>query len=180
MKVNLQNKKLLALAKKIRLLILDIDGVMTDGKLYFSAEGDCMKAFNSQDGLGLKMLMANDIQVAIISGRNSEIVTARADELGISAVYQGHTQKSIAFEHCRKKLDIPSNQIAYMGDDVNDIPVLRAVALKLAPPNARPEVKKIAHYVTKASGGDGAVREVCDLLLKAQQLLKPAQQFYGV
>lgn len=176
----LDTKKLNALAKKIKLLVLDIDGVMTDGKLYFSAAGDCMKAFNTQDGLGLKMLMQSGIQVAIISGRTSEIVTQRAADLGITAVYQGHAKKLIALQDCSKQLNISLQHTAYMGDDIIDIPALREVALKIAPPNGMPEVKKIVHYVTKRSGGDGAVREVCDLILKAQQLLKSAQQFYGV
>jgi 3-deoxy-D-manno-octulosonate 8-phosphate phosphatase (KDO 8-P phosphatase) len=176
----LDTKKLTALAKRIKLLVLDIDGVMTDGKLYFSASGDCMKAFNTQDGLGLKMLMQSGIQVAIISGRVSEIVTQRAADLGITAVYQGHTKKLIALQDCSKKLNISLLHTAYMGDDIIDIPALREVALKISPLNSIPEVKKIVHYVTKRSGGDGAVREVCDLILKAQQLLKSAQQFYGV
>ena len=176
----LDAKKLLTLAKKIRLLILDVDGVMTDGKLYFSAAGDSMKAFNAQDGLGLKMLMQSGIQIAIISGRKSDIVVQRAADLGITAVYQGYAKKLIALQECRKTLNVSLSHTAYMGDDIIDIPALREVGLKFAPPNAMVEVKKLVHYVTKRSGGDGAVREVCDLILKSQQLLKTAQQFYGV
>jgi 3-deoxy-D-manno-octulosonate 8-phosphate phosphatase (KDO 8-P phosphatase) len=144
-------KKLTTVAKKIRLLILDIDGVMTDGKLYFSATGDCMKTFHAQDGLGLKMMMASGIQIAIISGRNSEIVKKRAEDLGITTVYQGQIKKRDALEQCQRELAIPFAQIAYMGDDIIDIPAMREVALKLAPANAVTEVKKIAHYVTKRS-----------------------------
>ena len=175
----IETKKLTALAKKIRVLLLDIDGVMTDGKLYFSAQGDTLKTFNTQDGLGLKMLMASGIKVGIISGRTSDIVVRRAEDLGISLLYQGQIKKLTAFEDCQKQLNIPATQIAYMGDDINDLPVLNRVGLRVAPSNARPEVKKIVHYVTKQSGGDGAVRELCELLLRSQNLLKQAYQYYG-
>jgi 3-deoxy-D-manno-octulosonate 8-phosphate phosphatase (KDO 8-P phosphatase) len=176
----LTQKKLSSLAKKIKLLILDVDGVLTDGKLYFSATGDTLKTFNAQDGLGIKMLLRSGTQVAIITGRDSEIVTQRARELGINTVYQGQIQKLTALHHCCQELMVPLKHVAYMGDDINDIPVLREVGLRLAPANAMPEVKKIAHYSSQRNGGDGAVREICDLILQAQNLLKPAQAFYGV
>lgn len=155
-------------AKKIKLMVFDIDGVMTDGKLFFSAEGDSLKAFNATDGLGIKMLLQFDINVAIITGRKSDIVTQRAKELGIEIVFQGQKFKKQALEQCQQQLNLQTNEIGYMGDDINDIPVMQVVELAVAPANAFDDVKHHADYICQRSGGDGAVREICNLILKAQ------------
>ena len=142
----------------IKLVIFDVDGVLTDGKLYFSAQGDTLKAFNTQDGLGIKMLMSVGIQTAIISGRTSDIVKSRAKELGITYLYEGYVNKVSAFEACLKAANLTVEEVAYMGDDINDLPVLRKVALSAAPPNAIQEVLEAVTFITERSGGDGAAR----------------------
>ena len=163
----------------IKLVIFDVDGVLTDGKLYFSAQGDTLKAFNTQDGLGIKMLMSVGIQTAIISGRTSDIVKARAKELGITYLYEGCVNKVTAFEECLKAANLTPEQTAYMGDDINDLPVLRKVALSAAPPNAIAEVLKAVTFITECTGGDGAARELCEFILKSQCLWDEAIKPYG-
>ena len=152
-------------AKKIKCVIFDVDGVLTDGKLYFSDKGDTMKTFNTQDGLGILMLKNVGIDIAIITGRTSTMVELRAQALGISHLYQGYVNKVDAFEHCLKTLRLTSDDIAYMGDDINDLPLMRKVALSVAPPNANDNVLKEAHWITRRAGGDGAARELCELIL---------------
>lgn len=154
--------------KHIKLLILDVDGVMTDGKLYFDGQGETLKAFNSKDGLGIKMLLDNDIHVTIISGRDSDIVRSRAKELGIDTLFLGQHSKIAAFHECLKKYQLTAEQIAYIGDDVNDLPVMKQVAVSVAPADAFEDIKAISAWVSQRNGGDGVVREVCDQLLKAQ------------
>ena len=156
------------LARPIKLVIFDVDGVFTDGKLYFNEQGEAMKAFNSLDGIGIKMLMNSDIEVAIITGRTSEIMAAQATELGIAHLYQGDHNKLAAFAHCLKKLNLTPEVCAYMGDDVSDLPIMQRVHLSIAPPNAVATVKEQAHLVTTVAGGSGAVREAADTILKAQ------------
>jgi len=154
-------------ARNIRMLILDIDGVMTDGSIILDNRGNELKAFHVRDGHGIKMLQKADIRVAIITGRTSEVVARRAHELGITDVYQGFHEKGAAYEELRFKTGIADTQISCIGDDIVDIPMLRRVALPIAVADATEETKESALYVTQARGGRGAVREVCELILRA-------------
>lgn len=155
-------------AAGIRLLALDVDGVLTDGRLYFAEDGNELKAFDIQDGHGLKLLQAAGVRCAIITGRNTKLVERRATNLGIKLLLQGREDKLVALRELTKELDIPLEQVAYVGDDWPDLPALRAVGLGIAVANAHQELRTHAVYVTRLEGGRGAVREVCDLLLKAQ------------
>jgi 3-deoxy-D-manno-octulosonate 8-phosphate phosphatase (KDO 8-P phosphatase) len=149
-------------------MIFDVDGVLTDGGLMFTAQGDYMKAFNSMDGHGLKLLGKAGIQTAIITGRRSEIVLARAQELGISHLYQGVADKLEAFAQLMRETQVTAEQCGYMGDDWPDLAVLTRCGFAAAPANAHPEVIARAHWVSEARGGQGAAREVCDAILRAQ------------
>ena len=155
-------------AKKIKLLICDVDGVLTDGGLYFDKNGDELKRFCVQDGHGLKTVMQYGIEVAIISARKVPSVKHRMANLGIGHYYQGQSNKRTALLALSDKLNISLDQIAYIGDDVVDIPVMTRVGLAIAVNNANQAIKPYAHYTTLQNGGQGAVREVCDLLLKSQ------------
>ncbi|HJV66125.1 MAG TPA: HAD hydrolase family protein [Geomonas sp.] len=154
--------------KKIKLLILDVDGVMTDGRIIFDSNGVESKFFNVKDGHGIKMLQRSGIEVGIISGRESVVVTNRAMELGIHQVYQKSLDKLTPFRKILDATGFREEEVAYMGDDVIDIPVMRRAGFAAAPADAVSEVLPFAHFVAKNNGGWGAVREVCDLLLKAQ------------
>lgn len=166
-------------AKNIKAIVFDIDGVMTDGKLYFSASGDTLKAFNAKDGLGIKMLMAIGIEVGIITGRQSDIVSQRAKELGIPHVYQGQGNKLDALDDLQQKLNLNDNDIAYMGDDINDVPVLKRVGFAIAPANSFDYVQRAVDYVCQYQGGDGAVREACDFILHAKEQWHEVIKHYG-
>ncbi|MBW5290312.1 MAG: 3-deoxy-D-manno-octulosonate 8-phosphate phosphatase [Candidatus Ruthia sp. Asou_11_S2] len=165
-------------AKNIKLIIFDVDGVLTDGGLYFSDEGIELKRFNSLDGLGIKLLKQNDIEVAVISVRSSKNVAHRMRNLGIEHFYQGQDDKVVAFNNLIKKLSLQAEQVAYMGDDIIDLPVMIKVGLPIAVANAHELVKENAYFVTEKIGGHGAVREVCDLLLKAQNTFNKAIEKY--
>ena len=155
-------------ARRLRLAIFDVDGVMTDGTLYIGASGEAFKAFNILDGQGVKMLQAGGVATAIISGRASEAVTRRAAELGIGHVVQGCADKVAAFERLRAELGFDASACAFMGDDLPDLPVMQRCGFAVAVANAVETVKQSAHYVTRASGGRGAVREFCELVLAAR------------
>lgn len=155
-------------AARLRLMAFDVDGVLTDGTLYFSSAGDEMKGFSSRDGHGLKMLAASGTTLAIITGRRSEAVEKRAANLGIGHLFQGIGDKRTVMLDLVSRLGLDPAEAGYMGDDVVDLPLLRRVGLAIAPPNAVPEVLEHAHIVTTRSGGNGAVREVIELLLKIQ------------
>jgi 3-deoxy-D-manno-octulosonate 8-phosphate phosphatase (KDO 8-P phosphatase) len=155
-------------ASRVRLMIFDVDGVFTDGSLYFTAEGDHMKSFNSLDGHGVKMLERIGVQTAIITGRKSGIVNARAKELGITHLFQGVEDKTVALAELLDKAGVPADQCGYMGDDWPDLAVMRRCGFAAAPANAHPEVIQRVHWVAEARGGHGAVREVCDAILRAQ------------
>jgi 3-deoxy-D-manno-octulosonate 8-phosphate phosphatase (KDO 8-P phosphatase) len=161
-------------ASGVRLLALDVDGVLTDGSLYFTSDGQELKAFNSRDGLGLRALMDNGYQVALITGRTSSSLLHRAEQLGIEHVYQGQDNKLIAYNDLIEKLGIPDDQVCYAGDDWIDLPVLNRVGLAVTVADADPEVLKRCHWVTNNPGGHGAVREICNLLLESRGL---AQQW---
>lgn len=164
--------------KDIRLLLLDVDGVMTDGRIIYDGNGLETKFFNVKDGHGIKMLQRHGIEVGIITGRTSLVVDIRARELGIELVYQGALRKLESFEHIKQRTGLVDHQIAYMGDDIIDVPVMRRVAFSAAPPDALPEVLAIADYVTSLGGGRGAVREVCDLIIKGRGLWNQVVERY--
>ncbi len=158
-------------ATNIRLLLLDVDGVLTDGKLYYDEHGNEQKTFDIQDGLGVKMLQRNDIQVGIITGRTSNLLSRRADEMGIELVVQGREDKLTALEEILATEPWPMEQIAFMGDDLPDLAVIRRVGLGVTPANGNHFIAQHAHWQTSASGGRGAVRELAELILAAQDKL---------
>jgi 3-deoxy-D-manno-octulosonate 8-phosphate phosphatase (KDO 8-P phosphatase) len=155
-------------ASKIKLVIFDVDGVMTDGRLILGDDGLEYKAFNSHDGLGMKLLKGSGVNMAIITGRTSHVVTKRAESTGISHFYQGVEDKLEAFLDLMKQTGLTPEQCAFMGDDVVDLPPMRRCGLALTVPAAPPLVKQHAHFVTTREAGHGAVREVCELIMQAQ------------
>ena len=160
-------------ARQIRLVIFDIDGVLTDGGLFFDNQGQEYKAFNSKDGHGMRMLMECGIEAALITGRQSELVLHRADNLKIprDRIWQGYRDKRPAFQALLTATQLQPPQIAYVGDDVIDLPVMKQVGLAIAVADAHEFVQQHAHWVTRHAGGRGAVRETCEMLLHAQGLL---------
>lgn len=154
--------------KHIELLLLDVDGVLTDGRIIWDANGTETKFFNVKDGHGIKLLQRAGIQIGIITGRVSPVVDLRAKELGIEILYQGALNKLESYNDIKQRTGLSDYQIAYMGDDVIDVPVMRRVGFSAAPADALPEVLLVAEYVARANGGWGAVRELCDLLLKGR------------
>jgi len=155
----------------IRLIAFDVDGILTDGGLYLSDSGEEFKRFNSLDGHGLKMLKASGVELAIITGRTSRCVEIRAKNLGISHLYQGVEKKWEAMQDLLGKINLTPEKAAFMGDDVVDLPAMRRVGLAFTVPQAPPAVHEHAHYATKREGGHGAVREVCELIMSAQDTL---------
>ena len=156
-------------AGKVKLLILDVDGVLTNGQVWIGADGkESLKAFDIQDGLGIKLLEQCGIPTAIITGRNSKMVLARCDELGIKHVHMGVENKAAALEKILQSLGLQSSDCAVMGDDWPDFQMMKSAGFKVSPSQGHDAVKETAHFVTTRSGGNGAVREVCDLILKAQ------------
>jgi 3-deoxy-D-manno-octulosonate 8-phosphate phosphatase (KDO 8-P phosphatase) len=155
-------------ARAVRLAIFDVDGVMTDGTLYLGANGEAFKAFNILDGHGVKMLQSAGVACAILSGRASEAVTRRAFELAVKHVVQGSSDKVADFERLISGLGMQPGDCAFVGDDLPDLAVMKRCGLAVAVANAVSAVKEAAHYVTRASGGRGAVREFCELVLEAR------------
>jgi 3-deoxy-D-manno-octulosonate 8-phosphate phosphatase (KDO 8-P phosphatase) len=155
-------------ARNVRLMAFDIDGVMTDGRLYFSPQGDEMKTFFSRDGLGLKMLARSGVKLAIITGRDSPIVARRAENLGINLVFQGVEDKRGTMARLLESEGLAFAQAGYMGDDVVDLGVMSACGFSATVPDCHKAVRQIADYVARAPAGAGAVREVCELLLQEQ------------
>jgi 3-deoxy-D-manno-octulosonate 8-phosphate phosphatase (KDO 8-P phosphatase) len=155
-------------AQAIRLLILDVDGVLTDGRLYFDAQGEPLKVFHVRDGHGIKMAQLAGIEVALLSGRRSEAAFHRATELGIDRFFQGLRDKLATMKEIEAALQIRPQEVAVVGDELVDLPIMARGGLAVAVADAVPEVLAAAHWVTTNPGGRGAVREVCDLLLKAQ------------
>ncbi|MCG8414624.1 MAG: HAD-IIIA family hydrolase [Pseudomonadales bacterium] len=156
------------LAAGIKLLLLDVDGVLTDGCLYFSSNGEELKAFNTQDGHGIRMLMGSGVQVGIITGRESPAVARRAKDLGLEIVFQNQSNKLEALDRILSSQNLDPHQVAYAGDDLPDMPVMKAVGLSFAVANAHESIRDIASFTTTFPGGGGAVREICDYLLKSQ------------
>ncbi len=159
---------ILARATRVRLAVFDVDGVLTDGKLWYTADGHELKAFHVHDGFGLKRLLANRIEVAVITARLSHVVTERMAELGVAHVYQDQRDKRACLETLLHALGLNRDQVAYTGDDLPDLAAMREVGLAIAVANAHPWLRECAHWRTRLAGGCGAVREVCDLILAAQ------------
>ena len=153
------------MVNKIKLLAMDVDGTMTDGNIYISDNGELFKSFSVKDGMGIKIAHDSDIRTAIITGRESAIVTYRARELGITDVYQSIVDKSTVIRELMKKYQLNKDEVAYVGDDINDIPVFSIVGLSFTPSDAVPEAKKKADVVLQSAGGQGAIRECVEYIL---------------
>ncbi|EQM70980.1 HAD family hydrolase [Pseudomonas solani] len=169
---------LLQRAKAIRLAVFDVDGVLTDGKLYFLVDGSEFKTFNTLDGHGIKMLINSGVRTAIISGRSTPVVERRARNLGIQHLYQGREDKMVVLDELLAELGLEYAQVAYLGDDLPDLPVIRRVGLGMAVASADGFVRQHAHGTTQARGGEGAAREFCELIMRAQGSLDAAQAAY--
>jgi 3-deoxy-D-manno-octulosonate 8-phosphate phosphatase (KDO 8-P phosphatase) len=166
------------LARQVRLLILDVDGVLTDGGLQFDNRGEEYKTFNSLDGHGIRMLLDCGIEVAVITGRESKIVEHRMTDLGVRHLYQGSRNKLATFTALIQSIGVTPEQVAYVGDDLPDLPVLQRVGFAIAVANAHAFVRQHCDWVTRGSGGRGAVREVTDFILQSQSLLEGRQGEY--
>jgi len=171
-------RDILAKAAHIKLVIFDVDGVLTDGRLYVTESGDEIKAFHSRDGHGMKMLQNTGVSIGIITGRTSGIVAHRSKELGINHVYQGQKDKLPAFKELINKLSLHPDQVAYVGDDVVDLPVMLKVGLAIAVQDAHALVKRHAHWQTPNPGGLGAARDVCEMIMEAQGTLQEQMNHY--
>ncbi len=159
-------------AARIKLVVFDVDGVLTDGSLYIGDDGQEYKAFHSRDGHGMKLLQEAGVKIGIITGRTSRVVEHRMASLGIEHVYQGQLEKLPAFRDLTHKLDLASEAVAYVGDDVVDLPIMVRVGLAIAVADAHPLVTRHAHWQTTNPGGRGAARDVCELILEARGLLQ--------
>ena len=168
----------LARAKRVRLMLFDVDGVLTDGRLWYGPSGEALKAFCALDGHGIKLLMQSGVAVALLSGRSSPAVTLRAAELGIQHLLQGIEDKLVAFEALCARLGIPAGDTGFMGDDLVDLPVLRRCGFACAPREAHELVRSQVQYVARAPAGAGAAREICDLLMRSQDSLQAALARY--
>jgi len=153
---------------KIRLLVLDVDGIMTDGCMYYGESGEEMKKFNFRDGYGIRLLKRAGIEVAIVTLEDTRMVERRAAKLQLAEVHQGITEKGAKLREIKERLSIPTEAVAYMGDDLFDLPAFAEAGLKLTVPDAVPAVRKAADFVTEHAGGTGAVREVAEMILQAQ------------
>jgi 3-deoxy-D-manno-octulosonate 8-phosphate phosphatase (KDO 8-P phosphatase) len=165
-RARLSPRALVARAARVRLVLLDVDGVLTDGRLYYGPEGEAMKAFDVKDGHGI-VLLRDHVELGVISGRPGKASEKRLQELRVKHLVFGERDKLAGYAQLAH-LGVPDEEVAYMGDDVNDVPLLRRVGLAACPADARSEVREVAHLVTRAPGGRGAVRELCDLLLRAK------------
>ena len=162
----------------IKLIILDVDGVLTDGKMHYTNKGDEMKSYNALDGKGIEIWRRSKREVAIITGEKIKCISDRAKKLKIENLYLGITDKERVLEELKKKYKISSRQIAFVGDDLNDFKIMKQVGLPIAVNNAVPEIKKISKYVTKARGGEGAVREAVEFILKKEKTWQKATKYY--
>jgi 3-deoxy-D-manno-octulosonate 8-phosphate phosphatase (KDO 8-P phosphatase) len=171
-------KELMQRGKNIKLAVFDVDGVLTDGRLYFLEDGSEFKTFNTLDGQGIKMLINSGVVTAIISGRKTPVVERRAKNLGIAHLYQGREDKLVVLDELLQQLHLSYDQVAYLGDDLPDLPVIRRVGLGMAVANAASFVRQHAHGTTQAKGGEGAAREFCELILSAQGNLEAAHAAY--
>ncbi|EJL91461.1 3-deoxy-manno-octulosonate-8-phosphatase KdsC [Pantoea sp. BIGb0393] len=167
--------EVMARAAQIRLLICDVDGVMSDGVIYMGNSGEELKAFNVRDGYGVRCLLTSGVEVAIITGRKAKLLEDRCKTLGITHLYQGQSDKLLAWRELLDKLSLTAEQVAYIGDDLIDWPVMAQAGLSVAVADAHPVLLPRAHYVTRIAGGRGAVRELCDLILIAQNKFEDAK-----
>ena len=165
-------------ASRIKLVLMDCDGVLTDGRLWLTEGGEEQKSFNTHDGLGLSLLHRAGLKSGIISGRNSRAVARRAEELGIEFVRQGDPEKNAAFAEILQQAGVDESEVAFIGDDLTDIPLMQRVELAVAVADAVLETRSVAHYVTRTRGGRGAVREVVELILKSQGRWKDLLEHY--
>jgi len=170
---------LLRKAKKIRLLLLDVDGILTDGRILYNEKGQEIKWFHVQDGQGIRWLLREGIEVGFLSGRSSRAVEMRAEELGVSFLFQGIKDKTKIFEKLLQKTKLDPEQVSFMGDDFMDLPLLKKVGLSISVSNGHPLVQKKVDYVTRAAGGLGAVREVSELIFRAQGKWDSILRDYG-
>ncbi|WP_455223291.1 3-deoxy-manno-octulosonate-8-phosphatase KdsC [Kaarinaea lacus] len=171
-------EEVLKKAKNIKLIIFDVDGVLTDGSLFYGDDGQEYKAFNSRDGHGMKMLQETGVQIAIITGRTSEVVLHRMKNLKVQHIYQGRLEKLPAFEELINKLGIEKDHVAYVGDDVVDLPIMIRVGLAITVPSAHDLAKQHAHWITTQAAGAGAAREICEMIMKAQGTYEAAMAKY--
>lgn len=171
-------QEILAKARGIRLVIFDVDGVLTDGSLFLGDDGQQYKAFHSRDGHGMRMLQHSGVKIGILTGRSSRVVEHRMRDLGVELVLQGRREKLPAFETLLARAGVEASATAYVGDDVVDLPVMRRVGLAVAVQDAHPLVKRHAHWLTTNPGGRGAAREVCELIMEAQGTLEAALAHY--
>ena len=162
-------KSCLPKAKALKLFLLDVDGVLTDGTITYTHEGNEIKSFHTRDGLGIRLLMESGVEVGLITARESEAVNRRVQDLGLKYVFQKAKNKLKVFEQLLEELNLQPSEVGYMGDDWLDLPLLVRVGFAATVEDAVPEVLQVAHYVTKRKGGKGAVREVCDLILEAKE-----------
>lgn len=169
------SRQFLEQARSLQLLICDIDGVFSDGRIYMGNHGEELKTFHTRDGFGVKALLNAGIEIAVITGRESQIVSDRMNSLGVKHIYQGQDNKLVAMNMLLDKLELKPEQVAYIGDDVIDLPVMRQCGLGIAVADAHPLVKKEANYITSIRGGFGAVRELADLILFSKDQLATAQ-----
>lgn len=165
-------------ASRVRLVIFDVDGVLTDGSLYLGDDGQEYKAFNSRDGHGMTMLQQTGVRLGVITGRSSEVVRIRMASLGVEHLYQGRRHKVPAYEELKAALGLADEEIAFVGDDVVDLPVMRRVGLAIAVADAHPVVQRHAHWLTRSPGGRGAGRDVCELIMEAQGNLDAMMEPY--
>ncbi|MBU4128867.1 HAD-IIIA family hydrolase [bacterium] len=175
----LKDQKIMKKAKKIKMIIMDVDGVLTDGRIILGNKGEELKNFYVQDGQGIALALQKGLIIALVSGRRSKVVERRAEELKIKEVYQNISKKIEVYSRLLKKYNLKDEEVAYIGDDLGDILPLKKVGLSLAPANGVEEVRGIVHYVTRASGGRGAVREAIDIILKAKKTVKVTFKGYG-
>ena len=162
------NLELIKMLKPIRAIVFDCDGVLTNGQIFYNGNGNWVRFFNIKDGMGIKLLQKQEFQIGIITASTSEDIRERAKTLGIEDLYEGAKDKVACFEQLQKKWGLSAHEIAYMGDDYQDVPVFKKAGLSVSVPNAIDAVKDNVHLVTKEYGGFGAVREVCELLLEAR------------
>ena len=172
------SQKLIEKAKPIKLVIFDVDGVLTDGSLFYGDDGLEYKAFNSQDGHGMKMLQNSGVDIGIITGRTSEVVTHRMENLGIKHVYQGQLDKLPAFLKLTRELKVDPDEVAYVGDDVVDLPIMIRVGLAITVQEGHDLVKKHAHWICQRPAGKGAAREICEMIMQAQGNLESMLEEY--
>lgn len=173
-------EEVLKKAKNIKLIIFDVDGVLTDGSLFYGDDGQEYKAFNSRDGHGMKMLQQSGVQIGIITGRTSDVVLHRMKNLNVQHIYQGRLEKLPAFKELIGKLDIHPEHVAYVGDDVVDLPIMIRSGLAITVPNAHDMTKQHAHWITTQPAGGGAAREICEMIMKAQGTYDTAMAKYLV